>query len=143
MRSASTAITLLTLFCGPSLIGASMNTADDAHDQWTRVINKLRDPDEKVRLAAAEALNDVAFATRAAKRSAEQERAFKDQLETLAKVIRDKKEHPRVRGRVVHALAVGELGSMAQLAVTSVVDVLRDEAEDDYLRCEAAMSFHR
>jgi HEAT repeat protein len=44
-----------------------------------------------------------------------------------------------VRRLVVHALALGEIGSMAQLAVTSVVDVLHDEAEDEYLRCESVM----
>jgi hypothetical protein len=94
MKAASIAITLLAVFGGASLICVVMRAGSDAQDQWTRIIKAIRSPDEKVRLAAAEELPDVAFASRAAKRTPAQELIFKDQLQTLAKIIEDKKEHP-------------------------------------------------
>jgi HEAT repeat protein len=140
MKAASMGITLLTLILGASLIGVAMRANGDAQGQWDRVISNIRSSDEKVRLKAAEELPDVAFANRAATRTAEQRLVFEGQLQALVEIIRDKKEHPRVRTLVVHALlALGELGSTANLAVTSVVGVLQDEAEDDGLRCEAVM----
>ena len=129
----------LSLLCADTLIGGIMNSDEIDQDLWDWAVTNLRNPDAKVRIAAAESLPDKAVANRVAKRSPEQELAPCKQLRSLAEIIRDKNEDPRVRGQLIRAIAIAGLGTTAQVAATSIVDVLKDETDDEGVRCWATI----
>ena len=139
MKTLCAALLFVALTCGGALIGVIVNANDDGQDQWSRNIAALRAPDQGKRIAAAEALTEAALIVHNTARTQEQRLVLKEQLQTLAQIIRDKTEPPRVRRPVIHAIAVGELGPTGQVVVPAMINVLADETDDEDVRSEAAM----
>lgn len=108
-------------------------------DRWMKAIGDLHSPDLEVSQKAAESIAKLAVEGPSDRKQApEQIQARDKRLKALKRLIRDKNEDPRVRGRLVHALAVlGELGKKdAQVLTPTLLDALRDEADDEDVRAE-------
>ena len=110
-------------------------SADDS-ERWEKAIADLKAPNLTVRQAAASSLVDLAVQAASEKRTRDQAEVLERRLNALAEVVRNKGEDPGVRAELVHALGIGEFGSLAAGTTLTLIEVLVDET-DQFLKCEA------
>lgn len=108
-------------------------------DSWSKLLAKLRAPDLDVRRKAAESLGELAYAFRSVKRTPELDKVMREHLKTLSALIRNKKEDPEIRVMLVHTLSLGEFGPILEVSIPSLLDVLRDETDNESVRSECVM----
>ena len=114
------------LVAGISFFGQTdMN--ETGKDRGT-VFQELRSPSLETRKEAASALVGLAS-------TEEGDRAIRNSLDLLTKIIADKQEDPEVRGQTVRAIAiVAERNPLEQADIPVFVGLLRDEKENELVR---------
>jgi HEAT repeat protein len=128
-------ITIVLAASGAAILSLGCSSSfGSVEDKWAKALADLRNTDVKVRRLAAELLVDIALECRDIKRTAEETATIRKHIRTLADVIHNKEEDAQVRASLVHALAIGEFGALAQHVVPSLIEVLLDETDQEIVR---------
>ena len=124
---------LITLLLAGLNLGCQ-NATDEKETDTVTVFRELGSRDLKVRRAAVESLVSLASSPKG-------DRAIRENLESVAQIIANKREDPEVRGQSVRAIAtVSERQFINQKYVPMLIEILLDEKEDETVRSWIAMT---